>query len=609
MSLPSGYKRLEYIQSSGTQYIKTGIVPNRNTRIVLDVQLLSTQTARCFLFGSRESDVAHFWVEKSSSGQFITNYGTVGDKTFSRSLSPYSRYVIDKNSNITTIGSETITHTAGALNGSLEMFLFVENYNGTASTFSSMKLYSCKIYDGSTIVRNYIPCQNRSGTVGLWDDVNAKFHSNAGTGTFVAGPVISESVDENEITELEYIQSNGTQYVDTGFVPVGNPRIELDMNVLGNNDVDVFGTATSDAPCWILNFDTDNGGTLYYRYYSSTYKSYSFANDSFLNRRLKYSVGQELIVDGVLRLTMAAQDFSDFTQTVRIFGGRACAPLMLYACQIYDNGLLVRDYIPTKLSSGEVGLYDTVSHEFYRNEGTGTFIAGPEVVEAPKAPANFRILSESDTEVSLAWDADENAVGFRLYRDGALLADLTGTEYTDTATLFYSYTYQVRGYNEHGEGDPAELVVFFSPDNPILWLVTDRTQEDVSVRNEKGSYRATDLNRVGFAVRYLADVLRLHGITVSVYPKLSWTDGEWVTPAAVQTYLADVQALRGSLKLAKDTPEAPSDMEKLTYTEANQIEMILIALDTHIRNMLATVDAGWGSGLAYTGLYAKEAYL
>lgn len=36
MSLPSGYKRLEYIESTGTQYISTGITPTENTKVVIE---------------------------------------------------------------------------------------------------------------------------------------------------------------------------------------------------------------------------------------------------------------------------------------------------------------------------------------------------------------------------------------------------------------------------------------------------------------------------------------------------------------------------------------------------------------------------------------------
>ena len=141
-----------------------------------------------------------------------------------------------------------------------------------------------------------------------------------------------------------------------------------------------------------------------------------------------------------------------------------------------------------------------------------------------------------------------------------------------------------------------------------LWLVTDRTQSDVEAKNSKGVYKAEDLNRVGSVVEYLAERLRSAGVSVNVSPVTNWTDMDWGTPTAMRAYLADVQTMRGALKLAESTPAVPADMDKLTYTDANQIEMILLALDVHIKNMLMTLDAGWALGLAYTGLYAKEAY-
>ena len=46
----------------------------------------------------------------------------------------------------------------------------------------------------------------------------------------------------------------------------------------------------------------------------------------------------------------------------------------LYSCQIYDNGTLVRDYVPCMTADGEVGLYDVVTRMFFGNAGTGVFI-------------------------------------------------------------------------------------------------------------------------------------------------------------------------------------------------------------------------------------------
>ena len=59
-----------------------------------------------------------------------------------------------------------------------------------------MRLYSCKIwktvaFEGVPLIRDFIPCKNASGEVGLWDDVNSVFYGNAGTGAFIAGEIPS----------------------------------------------------------------------------------------------------------------------------------------------------------------------------------------------------------------------------------------------------------------------------------------------------------------------------------------------------------------------------------------------------------------------------------
>lgn len=65
MSLPSGYKRREYIQSSGTQYIDTGFKPNNNTKVVIDFELTENTGKHQIIFGARSS---------SSSGQYVTTW-------------------------------------------------------------------------------------------------------------------------------------------------------------------------------------------------------------------------------------------------------------------------------------------------------------------------------------------------------------------------------------------------------------------------------------------------------------------------------------------------------------------------------------------------------
>lgn len=62
---------------------------------------------------------------------------------------------------------------------------------GKVRTYGSAKFKELKIYDDIELVRNYIPCYRKSdNVVGMYDLVEDKFHTNSGTGDFVAGPEV-----------------------------------------------------------------------------------------------------------------------------------------------------------------------------------------------------------------------------------------------------------------------------------------------------------------------------------------------------------------------------------------------------------------------------------
>lgn len=152
-----------------------------------------------------------------------------------------------------------------------------------------------------------------------------------------------------------------------------------------------------------------------------------------------------------------------------------------------------------------------------------------------------------------------------------------------------------------------------------LHLVTDRTQADVdraeylanlgldnmteAERTEyltdlKGAYNATDLNRVGAAMNYVAERLAAHGFIVSIDPKTDWTKLDWPTPSTMERYLADLSELRSKFALMQSTPAVPEDMERLTYEEANDIEKILEDID---RLLTYTAQAWFYSGDLFSG--------
>lgn len=119
-------------------------------------------------------------------------------------------------------------------------------------------------------------------------------------------------------------------------------------------------------------------------------------------------------------------------------------------------------------------------------------------------------------------------------------------------------------------------------------LITDRTQDDVDARNDKGTYNASDLNRVGAAVAYVAWRLLECGTSVYVSPKQDWSESDTPTVSQMERYRSDVATLRDALAAMPTTPQVPVTMSNLTWSEANAIEKILQDTDVLISNMKAS---------------------
>ena len=109
-------------------------------------------------------------------------------------------------------------------------------------------------------------------------------------------------------------------------------------------------------------------------------------------------------------------------------------------------------------------------------------------------------------------------------------------------------------------------------------LIFDRTQGDVAAKNEKGTYNAADLNRVGEAVRDISGRLLSVGYTVSVQPKTDWAVNDVPRQAQIAAYFADLHALKWIPTLPDIKPDIPDGGKKLTFAGANNIEEYLYNL-------------------------------
>lgn len=131
-----------------------------------------------------------------------------------------------------------------------------------------------------------------------------------------------------------------------------------------------------------------------------------------------------------------------------------------------------------------------------------------------------------------------------------------------------------------------------------LVLVTDRTAEDVTNGTEKGSYNASDLNRVGSAMVYLRDRLNENGYSIEISPKTDWREIDTPVDSDMSFYLGCLGTLRGVFAMPSGTPDVPATMNGLTYTTANNIEKILETID---QMLTLAINALWYSGELYSG--------
>lgn len=186
------YQQVEYIESTGSQYIKTNITPTSNSKIETEISFdnLNQQCVWC----ARGTDITTntftcFYI--SNSGIRFDYYNNNSINTgYTPTIGAKIKITADKNKlyidDILKSTHNIKTFTAG--NPINIMASYTENQSSNLSNYSYYKLYSFKVYDNDTLVSDFVPCYRKSdGEIGLYDLVNNNFFSNAGSGTFIKG--------------------------------------------------------------------------------------------------------------------------------------------------------------------------------------------------------------------------------------------------------------------------------------------------------------------------------------------------------------------------------------------------------------------------------------
>lgn len=184
-----------------------------------------------------------------------------------------------------------------------------------------------------------------------------------------------------EYEQVEYIESNGTQYIDTGVSGGTNAAYEIKFDSIG-------AVATN----WEQYFCGDKNPPIP-KIFASTNGDYigigSSSSASHLSFRLKdqvagasvyaYAADGSLSVDGVVNsniITTPGNGWGDATWYVFNSHGEPTlmSSMKLYYLKMWTDGVLVRDFVPAKrVSDGVYGLYDRITSSFFWNAGEGAF--------------------------------------------------------------------------------------------------------------------------------------------------------------------------------------------------------------------------------------------
>lgn len=248
-----GITEIEYIateQSQGTDnvpYINTNYIPKANTRIVMDVDIAnSTAKGWMAVFGARQGGwTSHAFVLFARAWDNQKGcYNRTGDEHAADSDIPRDQRMtieaVGKTCTFTLAGQSTpaLTITTKA-ESTVEdctnnLYLFDTNTDGAGgnrrdNSYVFMKLYGCKIYEGETLVRDFVPIVNAEGIGGLKDKVTGQEFFSASSNDFALSPDGQAIADDagisvypgklviNKSDEHEY-KWDGTQWVDLGSV-------------------------------------------------------------------------------------------------------------------------------------------------------------------------------------------------------------------------------------------------------------------------------------------------------------------------------------------------------------------------------------------------------
>lgn len=279
--------------------------------------------------------------------------------------------------------------------------------------------------------------------------------------------VITERFEKVELpsgyTQLSHIQSSGTQWIDTGFKPNQDTRVVASFTMMQTDSKwyklwgSGNGSYTNDFALWA------SGTTKLQLCYGNQTPTiscdgghvYADANKNVWN------------TDGVTT-TLTSQTLTCnypmyiFSVNKDTNSSYLNAKIRLETFKVYDNGTLVRDFIPCLNASNVAGLYDLVGGKFYTNAGTGVFITGEPIGgNIPHEVAEVSVIDGGTIRDFKSGYVIENGTIYKVFGG-------------ETFPISYSFSIQTNEYNYIINSPAAVGLVIKNPSGGVrtAWIHT-----------------------------------------------------------------------------------------------------------------------------------------
>lgn len=252
----------------------------------------------------------------------------------------------------------------------------------------------CITYDGNVTYCFLNGSNMSSSSQNFWSNIATDIKIGGNSDNYYKGnisniKVYNSPLKENEILklyneglndfipdkyeELEYIQSNGNQWINSEIIMKLSIKIDCIFQTANAGSYLLYGTSNTNAE--LTAWGMSSGYNWRFGHIApSPMPNYT---PTIINHVVQDKNG--IIINNVKQSTYSGSFTFTNSKPIYIFGSPeetsyGKATMKLYSFKMYDNDILVRNFIPSKRKSDNViGMYDMVSRQFFTNDGSDSF--------------------------------------------------------------------------------------------------------------------------------------------------------------------------------------------------------------------------------------------